>query len=344
MEKKDASLEKEPLLSEPGLRSILGQPDAVEFLFRAMKSERLATCLLFEGADGVGKERCARALAQCLLCEQPLANHDACGSCRSCRLVSVGQHPDVIVLAKDVDVLTQKEQSESDAKSEITIDKVRTLQSERLAYFAHTNARIIIVRDAHELNGPSANALLKTLEEPPTNTHFILLTHRPSELLLTVKSRSQRVRFGSLAAEHIESILRSRGADPSRMPELVQWADGSAARGFEAMRGDVLSVRRGWVEQTLSALRAGKPGAVVELSESLSKYCKTLDGELEAILHLLERHFRDEAIEHASDSKRALVCAARSQFVRQTAVTLDRNANAQIAIEAMLVRLREVRA
>lgn len=340
----ESATEKEIPLREPGLRSILGQPEAVEFLFRAMQSGRLATALLFEGANGVGKQRCARALAQCLLCNDPLPNRDACGACTPCKLVATGQHPDIIVLARDVDVLTQEQQEAGDAKSEITIDKVRALQSERLAYFAQTNARIVIVRDAHDLNGPAANSLLKTLEEPPTNTHFVLLTHRPSELLITVKSRCQRVRFGALSAENIQTILLSHGAEEARIPELVKWADGSAARALEALKGDVLSVRKTWVEQTLSALRSGRPGAIVELSEKLAKHCESTDGELEAVLHLLERHFRDEAIEHAADAKRALACAARSQFVRQAAATLDRNAKAQMMLEAMLVRLRDVRA
>ncbi len=331
-------------LPGPGLRSILGQTEAVAFLQRAMSAGRLATALLFEGPNGVGKLRCARALAQCLLCAAPRDDHDSCGACTACKLVAHGQHPDVIVLARDVDILTQKDQEGSDAKSEITIDKVRALQSERLAYFAHTNARVIIVRDAHDLNGPSANALLKTLEEPPTNTHFVLVTHRASELLVTVRSRCQRVRFATLRSADIEQIVRQNGAAEDRVADLVRWADGSAARALDALAGDGLSMRQTWVEQTLSALRAAKPGAVVDLAERLAKHCDSAEGELEAILHLLERHFRDEAIANANDAKHAVVNVARSQFVRLAALTLDRNAKAQMMIEAMLVRLRDVRA
>jgi DNA polymerase-3 subunit delta' len=339
-----APVEKPPHEPLEGLRSVRGHDAARDFLRQAIGSRRLSTALLFEGPDGVGKERCALALAQCVTCSAVREDGDACGRCASCRAIDGGRAVDILILARDIDVLTQQPQSASDAKTQITIDKVRTLQSERLSYLPHGTVRWVIVRDAHELNPAASNALLKTLEEPPANTHFALLTHRPSELLITVRSRCQRVRFGRLSDEQVSETLQARRVDPAVAAEAARWADGSVGRAVTMADPELLASRRGWLEKLLSALRAGRPGAIVEVSDALSKH-GTAQGEeeLDAILTMLERYFRDEAIANAEDGRKAMTFAGRSQLVRQTLASLDRNLKAQMAIESLLIRLREAR-
>jgi DNA polymerase-3 subunit delta' len=327
-----------------GLRSIRAQPAAIDFLKSATAASRLATALLFEGPEGVGKERCALALAQRTVCLAPREDGDACGRCATCRAVDARKHPDVIVLARDVDVLTQERQSSSEARTEIVVDKVRTLQRERLVYMPHGSCRWVIVRDAHELNASASNALLKTLEEPPVNTHFALITHRPSELLVTVRSRCQRVRFAPLPEAEVVAILRAVGVAESVAVEAARYAEGSARRALAMADPELLASRRSWLEQLLAALRAAKPGAIVDVAERFSKDADSKEGdEVAVVLEMLERHFRNEAIAHSADGRRATVCATRAQLVRQTIASLDQNLKAQMAIESLLVRLREVR-
>lgn len=329
-----------------GLRSIRAQPGAIEFLRSALAAGRLSTALLFEGPEGVGKERCARALAQCTVCIDKREDGDACGRCAMCRAIDHNTHVDVITLARDVAVLSQEQVTGSEAKSEITVDKVRELQRERLVYLPHGTTRWVIVRDAHELNPSASNALLKTLEEPPANTHFVLITHRPSELLVTVRSRCQRVRFAPLPKEEVRAILSAHNVPDALAQEAAKWAEGSAGRALAMANAERLAMRTSWLERMLSALRAGRPGAIVEVADSFETALKGVenkDEEVEAVLTMLERHFRDEALSAIADGKRATVNAARSQLVRQTIASLDQNLKAQMAIESLLVRLRDVR-
>jgi DNA polymerase-3 subunit delta' len=202
----------------------------------------------------------------------------------------------------------------------------------------------VIVRDAHELNAAASNALLKTLEEPPARTHFALVTAQPTRLLNTIRSRCQRVRFSPLAESDVEAILEQLGTDHEGAVAAARFADGSMSRGLVFADEERRTDRTKWVERTLGALRAGKPAGFVDVAESLKDVSKTDPDEAEAILAMIERHFRDEALRYAAEpGRRAAVCAARADLVRETAASLDQNLNLQMALESMLTRLRDIR-
>jgi DNA polymerase-3 subunit delta' len=328
-----------------GLRSIRGQAHVTGLLLRAIENRRVASAYLFEGPAGVGKERTARALAQTTVCTQPRPDHDACGTCPPCRHVANRTHVDVLTLARTIDVLSQSEHRPSDVKTEIVVEKVRVLQSERLAFHAHEGERWVIVRDAHEMNASASNALLKTLEEPPANTHFALVTSQPTLLLPTIRSRCQRVRFAPLAESDVAAILEAQGTEHDAALAAARYADGSVTAGLEFADDERRNARAQWVERTLNALRSGKPAGYVDLAESLKDVGKNDADEVSAILSMIERHFRDDAIRYASEpGRRAAVCAARAYLVRETFESLDKNLNVQMAMELMLARLRDLRA
>lgn len=326
-----------------GLRSVRGQPHAVAFLARSAANDRLASAYLFEGPEGVGKERTARALAQVTVCEALQPDGDACGKCPPCRAVARRTHVDVILLARTINVLSQKEESASNIKSELVVDKVRDLQTERLAYQTHQGTRWVLVRDAHEMNVSASNAFLKTLEEPPSRTHIVLITSQPSQLLTTIRSRCQRVRFAPLPDSIVGDIVKARGVEAAIADEATRLASGSVARAIELADPEALAGRRAWVDKVLNALRAGRPGAFTEVAESLKDLSKRNEDESYAVLLLLERHFRDEALAHAANARRAVASAARAELVRRFIDGLGGNLNMQIQLESLLVRLREVR-
>jgi DNA polymerase-3 subunit delta' len=328
-----------------GLRSIRGQSFAVELLLRAVANGRVASAYLFEGPDGVGKERTARALAQATVCREPLPDHDACGKCATCRQVAARTHVDVITLAREIDVLSQGEHRASDLKTEIVVEKVRLLQAERLAYQSHQGTRWVIVRHADEMNTQASNALLKTLEEPPSQTHFALITSRPTQLLTTIRSRCQRVRFAPLDEATVKDLLVRVGTAEDLATEAARLADGSMTKALEFAEPEILAARKEWVDRILAALRSGRAGAYVDVAEGIRDLGKSDAREVDAVLAMLERHFRDEALKYAADQgRRAATCAARADLVRQTVESFDRNLNLQMAVEAMRAGLREVRA
>lgn len=153
---------------------------------------RLPHALLFKGAEGIGKLDLALNFAQSLLCETPLAQGVACENCSSCHWFSQESHPDFRLIQPDAlsaaDDAGEKEGGKKPSR-EIFVDQIRAL-SDFSNLSAHCGGyRVVLIHPAEAMNNNSANALLKTLEEPGENLLFILLTHKPQQLLPTILSR-----------------------------------------------------------------------------------------------------------------------------------------------------------
>lgn len=191
---------------------ILGQTRAVEILQSALASNRLHHAYIFHGPVGVGKFTTAMAFARVLLC--PHAEPDltgriiACSVCDSCRLVDspTGEHPDLHVVTKELARFNDDAQIRT--RKLMTIP-VAVLRDELIAkvYIASKlrHRKVFIVDEAELLDAVGQNVLLKTLEEPPEGTFLILVTSSEDRLLITVRSRCQRVAFVSLPDEVIAS-------------------------------------------------------------------------------------------------------------------------------------------
>jgi DNA polymerase-3 subunit delta' len=168
---------------------------AEEFNRLLAARENLPHALLFRGPPGIGKLLFARALMQALLCESPAAGGGACGECAACHWCGSDSHPDSrIVQPASLAAPVEDEESKDKKLSEqISVDQVREL-SDFINVTSHRGGRkFILLHPAEALNASSANALLKNLEEPPPETYFLLVTHRPLQLLPTIKSRCQHI-------------------------------------------------------------------------------------------------------------------------------------------------------
>ncbi len=182
----------------------------------------LPHALLFRGLEGVGKLDFVRKLAQSLACEKPAADGAACGECRSCRWFAAGSHPDYREILpqalRSVDSADVAESSASERKpsQQITIEEIRGL-NDFINLTAHQGGgKTIVLYPAETLNVSAANALLKSLEEPPPNTRFMLVAHRPSYLPATIISRCQQVVLPTPAVPLAVKWLREQGsAEPA---------------------------------------------------------------------------------------------------------------------------------
>ena len=193
---------------------ILGQERAVRMLQNVLTGERLAHAYLFYGPSGVGKKLAADQFVKALYC--PSAGSDACGVCAACRKIADGNHPDVVRITA--------------AEASIKIDQVRTVQH-RLSYKPYERQRTTVIFDGCEhLTLPAANALLKTLEEPPDNTLLLLLTGHKDALPITIVSRCQLVRFQPLAPNHLCTIFTQHGMDPETAHLAAALSEGRADR------------------------------------------------------------------------------------------------------------------
>ena len=155
--------------------------------------DRLPHALLLKGAEGIGKLDLALDYAQSILCATPLASGMACLSCPSCHWFIQETNPDFRLIQPDAlaaaEDAPEKEGSKK-ASREISVDQIRALTS-FVNLSAHSGGyRVVVIHPAEAMNNNSANALLKTLEEPTDKLLFILVTHKPQQLLPTILSRS----------------------------------------------------------------------------------------------------------------------------------------------------------
>lgn len=149
----------------------------------ARREQRMPHALLLSGVSGMGKLQFARRLIHALLCEQPSAEGAVCAQCKPCHLLQADTHPDFLQVMPEAQGKT------------IKVDQIRALlafTSLTANYGAH---HVILLHPAENMNLNAANSLLKLLEEPPSDTLLILLSHQPQRLLPTIRSRCQQVDF-----------------------------------------------------------------------------------------------------------------------------------------------------
>jgi DNA polymerase-3 subunit delta' len=177
----------------------------------------LPHALLFRGREGIGKLDFVRKLAQSIACDSPVANA-GCGACQSCRWFAAGAHPDYREIVPEAlrPADEQAPASERKPSQQISVDEIRALH-DFINLTAHqTGGKTIVVYPAETLNVNAANALLKSLEEPPPQTRFMLVAHRPSYLPATVISRCQQIVLPTPAPSVAERWLREQGvAEPA---------------------------------------------------------------------------------------------------------------------------------
>ena len=175
----------------------------------------LPHALLFRGREGIGKLDFVRKLAQSLACETPAADGAACGACQSCRWFVANAHPDYREILPEALRPADPEKSaagERKPSQQIAVDEIRALH-DFINLTAHQRAgKTIVFYPAETLNVNAANALLKSLEEPPPNTRFMLIAHRPSYLPATIISRCQQIVLPTPSVPVAEQWLREQGA------------------------------------------------------------------------------------------------------------------------------------
>ncbi|HXF66050.1 MAG TPA: DNA polymerase III subunit delta' [Burkholderiales bacterium] len=191
------------------------------------RRERLPYALLLCGPEGAGKLALAEAFARALLCECPGAEGEACGRCAACGWMEQGAHPDLRRLEPEAetDAGAAEEEGAKRGGTQITIGQVRGL-ADFINVSSHRGRhKLVLIRPAESLNMNAANALLKSLEEPPPATCFVLLSHRWQQLPPTIRSRCQRIVLPLPRAEEARAWLEEQGV---REPELALAQAGGA--------------------------------------------------------------------------------------------------------------------
>jgi DNA polymerase-3 subunit delta' len=212
---------------------VRGHDRVIEGFARVAKNRRLAHAYLFVGLPGIGKRLFARELARTLLCEERSPDSfAACDQCVSCTLIDAGTHPDFFTVARPED------------KNEMPIENMLELCTSFALKSARGKGKVAVLDDADDLNDESANCFLKTLEEPPPRSMFILVGTTAERQLATVVSRCQIIRFAPLADNVVSDLLKQNGVDdPAHIARLVRLSGGSPGQALALADPDLWKFR-----------------------------------------------------------------------------------------------------
>ena len=325
------------------LDAVRSQRAAVNALRRALDCGKLSSAYLFHGPSGVGKELAAVALATDVLEH----GHPSVSKER----IATGNHPDVRVF-----------RPREEGKRNLQVEVLRT-EILPLAQFApfEAKATFFIFPEADisfpEFQPEAANALLKTLEEPRPNIHFILTTERPNALLPTIRSRCQGIRFGRLPPSLLRDILGAEGIEPDAMGPAIALSAGRADVALAMCRDGAVEALTNLVQEVDDAVHGSAPGVVVDAAEQLARW-----DDLELALQALQNFYRDIAVTSLQGADAQLgfcdleadlrrratslsptAAATRVSLIQECAVQIRQNANRQVALDALLFELRSAR-
>ncbi len=336
---------------------IIGHEWAVDYLQRSIASDQLSHALLISGPPNIGKAALAERLAQMLNCEAGGAA--PCRRCRTCRRIVSGNFPDVRIGGLAAQAAAQKP-SES-VKNRLGIDAVREWQADIHLRPYEGRRRVFILHDAETLTEQAANALLKTLEEPPPFATLILVAHGAGDLLPTITSRCHSLKLRPLPRQQVAAALREHwqiapddaetlaawsggrigwAATVAQQPELLQ-ARVEQLETLIALSGQPLIERFKWVEQVGKGVKGGEREQLFELLELWQGWWRDvllLAAGLEDGLINVDRRAELELLRRIPLPKIYAVL----KHIDQAATQVRENVSPQLALENVVLHLPSV--
>lgn len=290
---------------------------------------------LLTGPKGTGKRSVAQLCAMAALCR---GAHKPCGACGPCRRVLSGTHPDVHT------VVPEK------GKQIISVGVMRDVLSEVGVKAFEDGAKAILIPEAERMNPASQNCLLKTLEEPPENTVFFLMTDQPAALLPTIVSRCRVVRFHPLSVEEAAKRLTALGQSPDMALAKARMAEGCVGQALDIDEAQ-LSLRQELTRDVFSVHRAGDALAVVNAyKEDKERQRRVLDVLECAVRDILAAQAGASSLEgagyaqQAQDYARAVPLAGGLRLMRKVTharMMLAQNVAFASALESILLEVSE---
>lgn len=326
--------------------TLLGNEHNKQILQRLLTGGRISATLIFAGPEGIGKRQFALTLAKAANCLKPPNSFalDSCDECPVCRRIDEGVYGDVTTIRPDGQY--------------IKVAQTRALAEEVYYRPREGRQRVFIIDDADRLREEAANSLLKTLEEPPPTSTIILLTSRPDALLLTIRSRAQRLNFTPLSTAEMEKFLTANYPRPAADTQLLARVTEGRIGQATAFDLSVYRQERRTLIELLELLATGQNRfRLLKAAEYIGK--KERD-EFEKVLALLSTLLRDVFLLAAGGApavivnidvadqlgqlatkvgvRRAMVWSEKIDEVRKR---LRVNINRQIAMEAALLSLND---
>ena len=244
-------------------RTIVGHSRLLSLLSRVIARDSMPPAVLLAGPPGVGKRLTAVAIAQAVNCLQPQSGNgfdrDACGECASCRRIARGIHPDVIIV-------------EPGDMGTIKIEQLRDVIDRSQYRPFEGRRRVVIIDEADAAGDDAQSALLKTLEEPPSASIFILVSSIPDALLPTVLSRCPRLRFSPLSPNEVaRALVQDHGYTEQEARIAAAESDGSIGRALESQSEDLSEARDAAQRILEETARNTDPAKRINLARELAE-------------------------------------------------------------------------
>jgi DNA polymerase-3 subunit delta' len=324
-------------------KDVLGHSKPIGLLKRAIEKDKIAQSYLFLGNEGIGKKWVALQFAKAIDClEGGSEIGDACDCCLSCRKIDKGLHPDVLLIEPQGQVI-KKEQ-------------IIQMQSELVYRPYEGRYRVCILTAADRMASYIPNTLLKTLEEPPLHTVMILLAHNSKLLLPTILSRCHPIRFNPLPVPLVSKwLMEQKGLGEKDAHLLASLSEGSLGKALE-IKDEIQQIPRKELLTDLLGLKSLPIEKIEGWSESLLSPREDLLLILEVARTLLRdllvmKTVKDETKLIHSDLLDSIGTLAkdwsltslvnRIKVLHQTTLSIKANANAKLALEAMMLSWAE---
>ncbi len=304
-----------------------GQELARTYFRHAIAGGRLSHAYLLVGPRGVGKSRFALELAGTLLCHRRRAHEtEACGECKSCRTIAGGNHPRFTSI-------------DPPPGKRLEIDGIRGCIDE--VALRGGDRHVVRIGNAERMSTAAANALLKTLEEPPPEVIFLLVTAQPAQLPETIHSRCQRVPFSALAEDAFQRVLAREGRNAEEIPRLHAATGGSPGAALSLLDGIAACGGAERFRDLIDGVGADRPEA---LGDYLPARQEAKRDRVRRLLELLRdglwarRAPLEEEERHAAD---VAALAPRVLRLDELLQDLDGNVNPELVLERTAAILRE---
>ncbi len=339
---------------------IIGHEWAVDYLRRSLVGERASHAYLLTGPAQLGKALLALRLAQVLNCET--SNADPCGECRSCRRIARNNHPDVRIVGMASQAIGLKP-DDAAKQRDLKINTVREWLADVNLKPYEGYRRVFILHDAERLNEAAANAMLKTLEEPPPYATLVLVANTSGDLMATIVSRCQSLKLRPVPRAALASALQTQHNLAAGDAELLAaWSGGRPGWAFQMINApDELAAQQEQLEQLIGLAGLSRADGFRWAEEQAKAYRSGEQASVFAALSLWQSWWRDVMLtaggapgevthidlrEDLARLARAYRIADVRDFIARlddTARQLRENVNPQLALESALLHLPPAR-
>jgi DNA polymerase-3 subunit delta' len=326
-------------------KEIYGHEKQIRILQTAVLRNRIPHAYLFYGMKGVGKRTVAEVFAKAHNCKRKHDRFDSCDTCSSCLKADRKNHPDIVTIKAEGQFIRVKE--------------IRDIQEQMKFAPLEGGKRVFMMIDADKMNSISANALLKTLEEPSRSNLLILITSSPHQLPVTILSRCQHVGFNPLQRDTVASLLRDQlSMEPEQADLIASSSGGSIRKALEMKDDSYLMVKDEIINSIVDIDNVTDPLRFLSMINIFGQE----RGDITDRLNMLLTGYRDALIYKETADENCLINRQCADIIKSVAHklsgrdilhnirtvdwamhTIDQKANKQLTLEVMLFKLAQYR-